>query len=104
MLKLIYKVSIIVILNFLNIFSFSYAEIIQKIEIVGNERIPGETIKMFSNVSIGDDIKNSDLNIILMNIYDSDFFTDVKVSINKNNLIIKVVESPLVENVFIGSL
>ncbi len=101
MLKLIYKVSIIVILNFLNIFSFSYAEIIQKIEIVGNERIPGETIKMFSNVSIGDDIKNSDLNIILMNIYDSDFFTDVKVSINKNNLIIKVVESPLVENVFI---
>ena len=101
MLKLIYKISIIVILNFLNIFSFSYAEIIQKIEIVGNERIPGQTIKMFSNVSIGDDIKNSDLNIILMNIYDSDFFTDVKVSINKNNLIIKVVESPLVENVFI---
>ena len=101
MLKLTYKVSIIIILNFLNIFSFSYAEIIQKIEIVGNERIPGETIKMFSNVSIGDDIKNSDLNIILMNIYDSDFFTDVKVSINKNNLIIKVVESPLVENVFI---
>ena len=54
---------------------------------------------MFSNINIGDDIDNNDLNQILKNIYDTNFFEDVKVSIKNNILTIFVEESPLVENV-----
>ena len=82
-----------------SIHTFSFSEIVNKIQINGNERIPSETIEMFSNINIGDNINDNELNQILKNIYDSTFFKNVKVSIKNNILIINVVENPLVENV-----
>ena len=38
---------------------------IKDYEIVGNDRIPNETILMFSNFKIGDDIDENKINIIL---------------------------------------
>ncbi len=102
MLNLIYKINIIITFIFLTFISVSKAEIVKKIEITGNERIPNETIKMFSNITIGDDINDNDLNEVLKNIFNSNFFNDVKVSFNKNILSISVEESPLVENVEIS--
>ena len=99
MFNLIHKISFLVVVLFFTFISISNGEIVKKIEITGNERIPNETIKMFSNVNIGDDVNDNDLNKILKNIFNSDFFVDVKVSINKNILSINVEESPLVENV-----
>ena len=64
------------ILVFLSI-TQSYAEIIKNIEILGNERIPDETIKMFSGVKINDDIDQQNLNEILKNLYESNFFKNV---------------------------
>ncbi len=96
------KFKYIIVLFFLSLSSFSNAEIIKTIEVIGNDRIPNETIEMFSNVNIGDDIKVDDLNTILKNIYDSNFFKDVNVSIDKNSLIIIVKENALVENVNIS--
>ena len=97
-----HKTVFLIVLIFFTFYSFSNAEIIKKIEITGNERIPNETIKMFSNINIGDDINDGDLNNILKNIFNSDFFSDVKVSIKENILSISVKESPLVENVEIN--
>ena len=82
-----------------SIHTFSFSEIVNKIQINGNERIPSETIEMFSNINIGDNINDNELNQILKNIYDSTFFKNVKLSIKNNILIINVVENPLVENV-----
>ena len=96
------KFNFILFLIYLFLSSISNAEIIKKIEIIGNDRIPDETIKMFSNINIGDDVKSDDLNIILKNVYDSDFFKNVNVSINESNLIITVQENALVENVNIS--
>ena len=47
------KISIFFFLFFLN-FSILNAEIIKKIEILGNERIPETTIKMLSDININD--------------------------------------------------
>ena len=44
----------------------AYSEIIKKIEITGNDRIPKETIIMFSNISKNSDISEKDLNQITM--------------------------------------
>ena len=78
---------------------FSYSEIINKIEISGNDRISSETIKMFTKINIGENIDDKDVNEILKRIYESTFFEDVKVSIKENILKIVVLENPLVENV-----
>ena len=45
----------------------AYSQVIQKIEISGNERISDNTILMFAEVNIGQNIKDNDLNNILKN-------------------------------------
>ena len=86
------------------LFSFnlnSQSEIIKNIIITGNERIQNETIIMFSGVKINDDIESENLNLILKNLYQSNFFENVSVNIdNNNNLNIYVVELPIIENIF----
>ena len=95
------KKILLFVLIFFSIYSFSFAEIIKKIEINGNERVSNETIEMFSKITVGDNIDQDDLNKILKNVYDSNFFTNVKVTFKDNVLIIFVKESSLVENVII---
>ena len=73
--------------------------VVKKIEITGNERIPTETVTMFSSVSINDDLSIDSLNKVLKNIYDSNFFKNVNVKFDNNILIINVQENPIIENV-----
>ena len=41
-------------------------------------RISDETILMFSNISENQNIEDSDVNSVLKNLYESNFFKDVK--------------------------
>ena len=52
-------------LFFFLIVNNSYSEIIKKIEISGNDRIPDETIKMLTNIRVNDDISQSDINNLI---------------------------------------
>ena len=98
-MKNFYKNISLILFFLILIPKISYSEIVNKIEIIGNERISKETIKMFSKINIGDNINENDANEILKRIYNSTFFEDVKVSIKENTLSIVVFENPLVENV-----
>ena len=77
----------------------SYSEIIKSFKITGNERVSNDTIIMFSNVFVGSDIDTNDLNIILKNVYDSNFFDDVSVNLSENVLQINVKELPIIQNI-----
>ena len=77
----------------------AYSEIVKKIEILGNDRIPDETILMFSNVNKEDDLDEKKLNDILKNLYDTDFFKNLKVSVQNNILTIQVEEFPLIQEI-----
>ena len=90
----------IIILTIFGIFfnSYAFSEIIKKIEIIGNDRIPTETIKIFSKINVDDDVDEEKLNIILKNLYDSDYFNFIDVSVNNNTLKISVVENPIIYN------
>ena len=81
--------------------SIVFAEVLKEIQIKGNQRVSDESIKMFSNTKIGDNINSNKLNEILKNVYDSNFFGDVRVSFKDNVLVIFVEENSLVENVII---
>ena len=90
---------IFTILFFFYFNSHAYSETIGKIIIEGNDRISDETISMFADVKLNDNIDNENLNSILKNLYDSNFFDNVSVSFDKNDLIINVIESPIIEQI-----
>ena len=105
MLKLIYskKILFLTILQFF-FFNLSYSDSIKKFEIYGNDRISDETILMFSNLEIGQDINENDLNDSLKELYYTDYFKDVSISVEKNIVIIKVVENPIIQKIIINGV
>ena len=99
MFRFINKIGLILIF-FLFIFtSVLRAEIIDEINIQGNQRISTDTIKMFSSVSVKDDLSENDLNQILKRLYSTDFFDTVSVKIQNKVLIITVKENPIIQNI-----
>ena len=85
---------------FFLIYSKAFSEIVNKIEIFGNKRISAETITMFSDVKIQQNLNQNEVNNILKSLYDTNFFSNVEVSFKNNVLKIKVKENPIIENIF----
>ena len=95
---MIFRLLIGFLLNIFFIY-FSYANVISKIDISGNKRISDETIKVFVDFKIGDEINIIKIDEILKNLYETKFFKDVNV-VNKNDiLIINVVENPIIQEI-----
>ena len=93
------KLTFSIILILLSLSNILRSDEIKKIEFFGNDRIPNETILMFSEIKIGDNIDEEALNQVLINLYNSNFFKDVKVELVKNILKITVSENPLIEQI-----
>ena len=91
------------LLIFISIFllfcNISFSDIVNKIKIEGNVRISSETINIFSQVSVGDDLGLIEIDSILKKIYSTGFFEDVKINFQDNLLTIKVVENPIIQNI-----
>ncbi len=81
--------------------SFLSAEVINKIEIEGNERISDETVKVYGEVSLNQNIDNAKINEIIKNLYSTNFFEDIKVTVSNKTLFIKVVEHPVINEIII---
>ena len=77
----------------------SFADKIDKIEIIGNERITKDTILIFGKIDDKADFTDEELNKILKNLYNTNFFDDIKISISNKVLKIVVVENPIVQEV-----
>jgi len=80
--------------------TYAFSDTLRKIEIFGNERISDESIKLFINVNISDEINNGEMNDIIKDLYETDFFKDISLSFNDQTLIITVIENPIIENIF----
>ena len=80
------------------------SEIVNDILIKGNERISSETIKMFSDVQLNQEINDDNLNEILKNLYQTDYFKDVKVNFKSGLLTIIVLENPIIGKVNLEGL
>jgi outer membrane protein insertion porin family len=93
-------------INFLVIFlsATSIAEVVNNIEINGNVRISEETIKVLGDITIGEDLNENDLNKIFQNLYSSDFFKDIVISLENNILQIKIVENTVIQSIFINGI
>ena len=100
MLRSILKITVLFFFFLMSSYTFLKAEIVSKIIIEGNDRISPETIKMFSGVSENDDLSESDLNSILKNLYDSNFFELVTIKLENNILLINIKENPIIQNIY----
>ncbi len=86
-------------------FIFSaYSTNYEKIIINGNERISNETILVFSEIQENKVLDENSINEILKKLYKSGFFKDVTVKIENDNLIIEVLENPIIQTVFIQGI
>ena len=92
------KYFLILFIFFIKI-TFVNAEIVKSISVNGNERITDRTVIVFSKINIGDDLIINDLNDIIKNLYQTDFFNDVSVNLENNILKIFVTENNLVQSV-----
>ena len=90
---------IIRIFFFIFFLTSSYAEIVNKLDIIGNKRISQETIKVYGEIEIGKNYTNSDLNEILKKLFDTNFFEDINVNLSNGNLIVEVKEYPYIFSV-----
>ena len=100
MLKSFFKIiTIFLFLTFL-----VKAEEFDNILINGNSRISDETIIIFSELPSNQSLSENSLNEILKRLYKSGFFKDVVVKVENKNLIIDVIENPIIQTVFIEGI
>ena len=104
MLKQISKTIISVVIFWLAfILSSLNSAIINKIEIIGNDRVSDQTIIVYGDIKVNEDINEQKLNQILNDLYSTDFFEDVKVQIKDNVLIINLKEYSVINKlIFFG--
>ena len=100
MLKFISK--LLILLFFLSLPAIS-AEF-KSVSIVGNKRIANETIKVFASIPSKKTLNENDLNIILKNLYETGFFSDVSININNKILLINVIENPIIQTLIIDGV
>jgi len=77
----------------------SFSEVVNKVEIKGNERIAPETIMIFGDVSIGKNYERQDINLLIKKLYDSTFFSNISAELINNKLTIVVEENPIINSI-----
>ena len=98
------RIFIFIIILFFFKITLASSEIVTKIDIIGNERVSDETIKMFSNISENQNITDADINSLLKNLYETNFFKDVKVQLTEGVLKVNVIENPIIYNIKFNGL
>jgi outer membrane protein insertion porin family len=97
-MKILFFFIKVFILNLFIVFNAS-SEMINKIIIIGNERISNESILLFSKIEQGNIVKKKDINFILKNLYETNYFKDVNLSFLDNILTITVKEHPIIQSI-----
>ena len=85
-----------IVLSFALLCVNSYSEVVNKVYVEGNKRISSETIIIFGDINIGKNYESSDINSLIKKLYETNFFTNIKVELKNNILNIFVKENPIV--------
>ncbi|MCA3746931.1 POTRA domain-containing protein, partial [Phenylobacterium sp.] len=72
---------------------------VQRIIVVGNERIEQSTILSYLPIGVGDTVDPSRIDLALKALFRTDLFSDVKVGLSDGDLTIQVVENPIINRV-----
>ena len=100
MIKFLFKI----LLPFFLLTTIAYSEVIEKIIVKGNNRVNYNTILLFGDVNVGDDVTTQKINKILKNLYETNFFDSVQVKLNNSSLEITITEAPLINKVYLSGI
>ena len=96
-----------ILLKLIILFTFIFsakADVINDIKLENNIRINKESIIAFGNIKLGKDYSESEVNQILVDLYNTNFFSDIKIQIENNILIINVTERKIIQTVLIDGI
>ena len=95
-------INLLIIINII-FFSLSLkAEVINSVNINGNNRVSDETILIYGKIKNNTDITDKELNKIITNLNSTNFFKEIDVQIKNNKLIINLIEYPLINQIIIN--
>ena len=77
-------------LFFIFVITISYAEIVKEVKVIGNIRVSPETIVLFGDIRVNEDYNAQKINELSKQLYDSNFFSYLKISLNNGILEISV--------------
>ena len=103
----IFKLRYICLLILFIIFSpvnYSHAEKIKEFKIVGNERLAKETIVLFSELNIGDDIDQNIINLSFKKLFETNYFKNLKINFENGIIFIEVIENPIIQSIQINGV
>ena len=98
------KYLFIILLIFKLAFTYASGEVINNIEVKNNKRITKETIITFGGIELGKDYSQQQLNDILLDLYSTNFFSDIKFNLQGNTLIVEVEERKIVQKIIINGI
>ncbi len=91
---------ILLALLLLNFILFSAkSEIINDIKLENNKRVSKESVLAFGNIKLGKDYTENEINQILGDLYNTNFFSDIKLKVENNVLIINVKEKKIIQTI-----
>ena len=75
-------VFLILFFSFYNV--SSYSEVVNKVEVQGNNRISSETIMIFGDIVIGNNYEESDVSLLIKKLYET-YYLLIQLIYLKNN-------------------
>ena len=86
------------------IFVSAKAEIINDVKLENNIRVSKESIIAFGNIKFGKDYSESEINQILVDLYNTNFFSDIKLRVENDVLVINIKERKIIQRVVIEGI
>ena len=87
------------IISLLFIISTAQAVVINDVKIINNKRITKETIVTYGNIKLNKDYSQKQLNNILKELYETNFFNKILLSVEGQTLILDVEENKIIQRV-----
>ncbi len=85
-------------------FTNVFADVINSIQVKNNNRITSETIITFGGIELGKDYSEEQLNNILIDLYSTNFFSDIKFEFQGDILIVEVKERKIIQQIILNGI
>ena len=79
--------------------SNSVSEVVNKVKVNGNDRVSIESIVVFGDIKMGENYEIEDVNQLIKKLYETNFFSNIKINIIDGELTITVSENPIVNSI-----
>ena len=87
----------------ISIFNFTAlkSETVNTVIIDGNKRVSDETVILYGDIKLNEEINENKLNLILKNLYSTEFFEDVELRMDKGTLFVNLKEYPIINQLIL---